>query len=200
MSCEEETRSVRWALGSAVHDNTMGFCVSCYCRRTTMTPRTDGRPRWCCGSRRLRTGGRWPADVGSWACEGRGLVRAAANGPHRDTAVATGNDATNPIKTNRLHAKSTGTHPPWYAKRLFFSAGLRIWNEHMSVSSTLIIAPARRGSGRVGTKGVWCGIACGGRARAPPLLHATVNGDETHPRCRTRYREKKRTGEDGGEV
>jgi len=31
---------------------------------------------------------------------------------------------------------------PAYAYRCFFSAGLRIWKEHISVSSTLIIAPA----------------------------------------------------------
>ena len=31
---------------------------------------------------------------------------------------------------------------PPYVYRCFFSAGFSIWNEHMSVSSTLIIAPA----------------------------------------------------------
>jgi len=30
---------------------------------------------------------------------------------------------------------------PPYAKRCFFSAGFRIWNEHINVSSTLIMAP-----------------------------------------------------------
>lgn len=35
-----------------------------------------------------------------------------------------------------------GNAPAAYVYFGFFSAGLRIWNEHSSVSSTLIIAPA----------------------------------------------------------
>lgn len=45
-------------------------------------------------------------------------------------------------KKEAREEERNGNAPAAYVYFGFFSAGLRIWNEHSSVSSTLIIAPA----------------------------------------------------------